>query len=163
MGVDVNLANTQASQLQQYAESLKVAKQNMLSYKTEISVNWVGTETTYIHSGIDKAILQLDSAITQLETITGDIVTTASQIRQEEIAREEAERQARLAAAAAAAEAARIAAAQAAAQSAAQAVAKSSATQQTVSKTNTSKSNSSSSKTNTQKPNSFLSWITSWF
>lgn len=160
MGVDVNLANVQAAQLRQYADSLKNAKKNMQSYKMEISGNWIGMETTYIHSGIDKVILQLDSVIAQLDSIQNDIVITASQIRQEEIAREEAEKQARLAAAA---EDVRIAAEQVATQSATQIVALPSSTQQTVSRISNSQPNSSSSHTNTQKQNSFLGWFSSWF
>lgn len=155
MGVDVNRANGQAAQLKQYAEQLRAAKKNLQKYKTEITLNWVGKETAYIHTGIDQSIAQIDAVISQLETIQGDIVNTATQIRQEEIAREEAERQARLVAAAAAAEAARVAAAQAAAQAAAMAA--------TQASSGGAKASSSSSNISTPKPNSFLGWISSWF
>lgn len=95
MGVDLNQANLQAAYLSNYAEELKNARKKMRSYKEELSVNWVGRETQYVYAGVDKVIFELDVIINELNSLQTDIKNSAVQIRQEEIAREEAERKAR--------------------------------------------------------------------
>lgn len=95
MGVDVNKANTQAAQLQEYANQLRNAKKSLESYQTELSLNWVGTETQYIFTAISNQIKKINSVITELERLQVDVKSVATQIRNEEIAAEEAARKAR--------------------------------------------------------------------
>ena len=95
MGVDVTKANTQAAQLQEYANQLRNAKKSLESYQTELSLNWVGTETQYIFTAISNQINKINSVVAELESLQGDVKSVATQIRNEEIAAEEAAKKAR--------------------------------------------------------------------
>lgn len=95
MGVDVTKANTQAAQLLEYANQLRNAKRSLESYKAELSLNWIGTETQYVLTAISNQITKINTVINELESLQGDIKTVATQIRNEEIAAEEAARKAR--------------------------------------------------------------------
>lgn len=157
MGVDVTKANNQAAQLQDYATQLKGAKNNLQLYKNELSVNWTGTETAYVYAAIDKAIQQINTAITELENLQADVKTVASTIRQEEIAAQKAaEEAARKAAEEAARKAAEAEAARKAAEEAErQKVAQVAATKQTTSSSNNKNSSSSkNSSSNSSKKSS---------
>lgn len=95
MGVDVTKANTQAAQLQEYANQLRNAKKSLESYQTELSLNWVGTETQYIFTAISNQINKINSVVAELESLQGDVKSVATQICNEEIAAEEAAKKAR--------------------------------------------------------------------
>ena len=118
MSINVSAANNQAAQLNDNISKLRDAKRQMQAYRSSVSNNWQGKEVTYILTAIDRVIGDIDSAIRNLDSLSDDIKSVATQIKREEdaaaaAARAAAERAAAERAAAARAEAARAEAARA--------------------------------------------------
>lgn len=84
MAINVNAANTQAAQLNNNSAKLRDAKRQMQAYRSSVSNNWQGREVTYILTAIDRVIGDIDSAIRNLDSLSGDIKTVAAQIKREE-------------------------------------------------------------------------------
>ena len=118
MAINVNAANNQSAQLNDNISKLRDTKRQMQAYRSSVSNNWQGKEVTYILTAIDRVIGDIDSAIRNLDSLSDDIKSVATQIKREEdaaaaAARAAAERAAAERAAAARAEAARAEAARA--------------------------------------------------
>ena len=101
MAINVSAANTQAAQLNDNIAKLRDAKRQMQAYRSSISNNWQGKEVTYILTAIDRVIGDIDSAIRNLDSLSDDIKSTATQIKREEdaaaaAARAKAEKQQRI-------------------------------------------------------------------
>ncbi len=101
MAINVNAANNQAAQLNNNIAKLRDAKRQMQAYRSSVSDNWQGKEVTYILTAIDRVIGEIDSAIRNLDSLSGDIKSVAAQIKREEdaaaaAARVKAEKQERI-------------------------------------------------------------------
>ncbi len=97
MGIDVGSANARAKDLRDCANELRQAQNNLAQYKNHLSNNWQAAETNYFFGAIGGVETQLNQAALELESIAGDIVSTANAIKreEEERARREAEERAR--------------------------------------------------------------------
>lgn len=84
MAINVNTANNQAGQLNNNISQLRNAKKQMLAYKSSVSNNWQGKEVGYILTAIDQVVGDIDSAIRNLDSLSGDIKSVATQIKREE-------------------------------------------------------------------------------
>lgn len=84
MAINVTAANNQAAQLNNNISKLRDAKRQMQAYRSSVSNNWQGREVTYILTAIDRVIGEIDSAIRNLDSLSGDIKTVAAQIKREE-------------------------------------------------------------------------------
>lgn len=97
MGIDVGSANARANDLRGCANDLRSAKSNLAQYKAVFGSDWQATEAGYFASAVGGVENRMNQAISELESIAGDIVSTANAIRkeEEEKARREAEERAR--------------------------------------------------------------------
>lgn len=84
MAINVSAANNQAAQLNDNISKLRDAKRQMQAYRASVSNNWQGKEVTYILIAIDRVIGDIDSAIRNLDSLSDDIKSVASQIKREE-------------------------------------------------------------------------------
>lgn len=84
MAINVNTANSQAAQLNENISKLREAKRQMQTYRSSVSNNWQGKEVTYILTAIDRVIGDIDGAIRNLDSLSGDIKSVAAQIKREE-------------------------------------------------------------------------------
>lgn len=84
MAINVNAANNQAAQLTNNITKLHDAKKQMQQYRASVSNNWQGKEVSYILTAIDRVIGDIDSAIRNLDSLSGDIRTVAAKIKREE-------------------------------------------------------------------------------
>ncbi len=84
MAINVNTANIQAAQLNNNISQLRVAKRHMLAYKASVSNSWQGKEVGYILTAIDQVVGEIDSAIRNLDSLSGDVRSVAAQIKREE-------------------------------------------------------------------------------
>lgn len=84
MAININVANSQAWQLSNYAAQLRSSKDQLVSYKNSLNANWQGQEVPYIINGIDKAIAEIDDAIRQLNSLSTDVQNTAATIKRED-------------------------------------------------------------------------------
>lgn len=98
MAINVNAANLQAGQLNDYAAQLRNTKNRLSEYKNSINNNWQSKEVSYISHAIDQVIAQIDDTIRQLSGLSDDIKYTANKIAsEEEAARIEKQRRIRIA------------------------------------------------------------------
>jgi peptidoglycan hydrolase CwlO-like protein len=95
MGINVGLACSQASALNNYAERLRTVRTGLIQYKGNLNEKWQATEMRLINNAIDELVNELQSIASSLESIGSDIRTTAYEIRNEEIERARAEARAR--------------------------------------------------------------------
>jgi len=84
MAINVSAANSQAAQLNDNIAKLRDAKRQMQAYRSSVSNNWQGKEVTYILTAIDRVVGDIDSAIRNLDSLSDDIKSVASQIKREE-------------------------------------------------------------------------------
>lgn len=84
MAINVNTANNQAGQLNNNISQLRNAKKQMLAYKSSVSNNWQGKEVGYILTAIDQVVGDIDGAIRNIDSLSGDIKNVAAQIKREE-------------------------------------------------------------------------------
>lgn len=84
MAINVSAANNQAAQLNDNISRLRDAKRQMQAYRSSVSNNWQGKEVTYILTAIDRVIGDIDSAIRNLDSLSDDIKSVATQIKREE-------------------------------------------------------------------------------
>ncbi len=84
MAINVNIANSQAVQLDDYATQLRNTKNQLNNYKNSINDNWQGKEVPYISRAIDQVISQIDDTIRQLNGLSSDIKIVANNIKREE-------------------------------------------------------------------------------
>lgn len=108
MAINVTAANQQANNLYGNIDQLRAARQNLAAYKEVLTANWQGEEVGYYVTAIDQVIGEINTAISNIESLTNDIKTVAAQIQKEEQAAAAAAARAAAAAAAKAAQQARI-------------------------------------------------------
>ncbi len=84
MAINVSAANNQAARLNDNISKLRDAKRQMQAYRSSVSNNWQGKEVTYILTAIDQVIGNIDGAIRNLDSLSGDIKNVAAQIKREE-------------------------------------------------------------------------------
>lgn len=84
MGINIYVANNQASQLMACANRLIQARNDLHSYKSSINFNWNSNEMVHINNAIDAAIERINYAINSLNSLSEDVRNTAAQIKREE-------------------------------------------------------------------------------
>ena len=102
MGIDINLAKSQANELSQQAAELRIAVKKLSEYKTSLKSYWKGKEVSPIITAIDNNIKKIKKVIEELEDLETDIKKAANDIKREEdaaAARARAEKQQRIKAA----------------------------------------------------------------
>lgn len=87
MATDVAKATRQANQISSYVWELKTAKSKLNTYKGNLQTNYQSREVQLMTQEIDNINRQIQQAIDELESLRSDIVTVATRIRNEEIAR----------------------------------------------------------------------------
>ncbi|CAM4339047.1 WXG100 family type VII secretion target [Paenibacillus tarimensis] len=105
MGINVGLASSQAGQLRQQASELSASLNNLAQFKAQLGQGWKAEEVAYINQAIDSIHKEITQLAAALNSLGGDIVQTAQEIREEELRREAEARAAAEAAAKAAAKA----------------------------------------------------------
>lgn len=105
MAIDVSLASSQANTITGYYNTENGVKTSIASIKGDIALNWEADEMTSINTNIDSIVKDIATSMTELQTLSSDIVTTANEIKQEEVAAKAAADAATAKAAAAKAEA----------------------------------------------------------
>lgn len=107
MGIDLSAANCRARELQQQASNLRNAKAELNAYMNLLSTYWEGNEVKYYRQAITNLQNRLTNAASSLDSLASSVVSTANEIREEELYQEWLAEQERIRAAeAAAAEAA---------------------------------------------------------
>ena len=86
MAIDVNAANVQARRMSDSISELYSARDKMRNCRSSITSGWKSDEVRYITAAIDQTIAQIEQAIRDIQSLKADVVNTANQIRQEEIA-----------------------------------------------------------------------------
>ena len=92
MGINVGLANSQANSIRQYSSVLRDIMINLKQQKASLNYAWQGTEMQHVNRSLDQLIQQMGSLSSEIDSICGDIISVASEIRREEEAREAAAR-----------------------------------------------------------------------
>lgn len=94
MGINTNLANSQASSLNYCADELREIRNNILSYKNTLNSLWMAQEMAHVNIAIDRILAELGSLIADLPSVASDIGSSAREIKaaEERAAREKAER-----------------------------------------------------------------------
>lgn len=88
MSVDVNMANYQASQLRNYATQLNDVKISLIAYRNQLDANWWSDEIKSIDCAINKITNRIQDIQNKLNVTADNVMNSANQIRQEEIAAE---------------------------------------------------------------------------
>ena len=88
MSVDVNMANYQASQLRNYATQLNDVKISLIAYRNQLDANWSSDEIKSIDCAINKITNRIQDIQKKLNVTADNVMNSANQIRQEEIAAE---------------------------------------------------------------------------
>lgn len=88
MSIDVNSANYQAVKLRNCVSQLNEVKSNLISYKNQLDAEWSSDEIWSIDATIAKLSKRIQDIQNRLNSTADNIVNTANQIRQEEIAAE---------------------------------------------------------------------------
>jgi len=97
MGISISSAQSQANSLRAQASAVRELASALLNEKSDLNISWQAGEMKFLNEVIERITTELGRLSNELDTIAGDVVSVAQEIRAEEIAREEAERQARLA------------------------------------------------------------------
>lgn len=92
MGIDVASAYARERELRDCASQLRGAKNKLEQYKGIFGSSWQGSEIPYYIQAIENVKRDIESAISEMESIGSDISSAAEQIRREE---EEEERRRR--------------------------------------------------------------------
>lgn len=92
MGINVGYAQSRARELSGYAGDLRGIKSGLAQQKIELNQAWKSVEMQYVNRAIDMITAELTSLAAELDSLGGDIIAVANEIRQEEIAAEEARR-----------------------------------------------------------------------
>jgi uncharacterized membrane protein YukC len=95
--INISLANNQIGSLNNYADELRTACNNLQSYKKALNNNWIAQEMIYINLAIEKILSELGSLSSDLHGEANDINSSAKEIKaaEEKAAKEKAEREAR--------------------------------------------------------------------
>lgn len=88
MSVDVNMANYQASQLRNYATQLNDVKISLIAYRNQLDANWWSDEIKSVDCAINKITNRIQDIQNKLNVTADNVMNSANQIRQEEIAAE---------------------------------------------------------------------------
>ncbi len=101
MAINVTVANNQAAQINSCIQQLRRSQTQLKAYKSSIQSSWSGKEVSYILTSIDQTLNEINVAINEMEGISRDIKTNASNIKREEdaaaaAARAQAEKQRRI-------------------------------------------------------------------
>lgn len=86
MGIDLWSAGARANELYGYAGQLQLAKNQLNQYKSVLSTWWQGEEESYYIIAIDQLLTSIDATAGELNGLGTDIVNTANQIHEEEMA-----------------------------------------------------------------------------
>ncbi|WP_239617475.1 hypothetical protein [Cohnella mopanensis] len=97
MGVNVGLAASQASAMNQYSTTLRDINNSLKQYRANLNLAWQSDEMVFVNQAIDRLTNEIVLLSKELESLGSDIVSVANEIYREE----EAARQAAAAAAAA--------------------------------------------------------------
>lgn len=92
MGINVEQARSQASQISQYVSVLRDIQRSMDSFRGDLNQVWQAEEMNYVNNAISSMMQQLSSCSSSLDSLSSDIISTAQEIKREEEAREAAER-----------------------------------------------------------------------
>ena len=92
MGIDVNRARSQASQLSYYSSVLRDVQRSLEAYRGNLNQVWQAEEMNEVNKAIGAMMQQLASCSSALDSLGSDISSTAQEIRSEEESREAAER-----------------------------------------------------------------------
>ena len=90
MAINVTRANQQAAEIAGKVAELRIAKNHLLKYKSELQCNWQGREVGLFVQSVDDSIAKINALLGTLTTLSNDIKTTADAIYREEKAAEEA-------------------------------------------------------------------------
>lgn len=94
MGINMPLAISQAKMISDHASQLRGVLNKLHHYKSDLNTFWKATEMQYINLAIDRINSELSNLVSELNTLSADITSTAHEIRREEEAREAAAREA---------------------------------------------------------------------
>lgn len=94
MPINVSHANVQAGEISKHASTLQGIRNSLSSFKVSLNGAWRSQEMTYVNSAIDMMMNDLASLVSELGSLSGDISSVAQEIRNEEIAIENAAREA---------------------------------------------------------------------
>ncbi|MFC4302822.1 hypothetical protein [Cohnella boryungensis] len=92
MGIHVGTAASQASSLQSHAAALREVVNGLTQDKAALNQAWQADEMRSANAAVDRILSELSQTISDLQSLSGDIVSVANEIRQEELAREAAAR-----------------------------------------------------------------------
>ncbi|MDQ0885068.1 putative nucleic acid-binding Zn-ribbon protein [Paenibacillus sp. V4I9] len=92
MGINMEQASSQASQISQYASVLRDIQRSMDSFRGNLNHVWQAEEMNYVNNAITSMMQQIASCSSSLDALSSDISSTAWEIKREEEAREAAER-----------------------------------------------------------------------
>lgn len=84
MAINVNAANQQAAEIAAKVNRLRMARNELGQYRTELQSNWQGQEVGLFVQSIDAEIAKIDALIGTLNSIGTDIRNTAAAIKREE-------------------------------------------------------------------------------
>jgi len=82
--INLTAENERARQTREFAEGLRNARRELLSYQSELQSHWNATEMTHINNAINDLLNRLKTEATSLDNISTDIVTAAQEVRRAE-------------------------------------------------------------------------------
>jgi archaellum component FlaC len=92
LGINVSHNNLQASKLGNYISSLRYIKNDLDSFKSNLSYGWQAKEMTYINNAINDITKEINKLTGELDRLSNDIVLVGQEIKQEEDEKEAAEK-----------------------------------------------------------------------
>ncbi|MFD0671941.1 hypothetical protein [Cohnella sp. GCM10027633] len=96
MGISVSSAQSQANSLRAQATAIRDLANSLHNEKGDLNVAWQASEMKYVNMAIERIVIELRDLGTEIDSIAGDVVSVAYEIKAEEDrAREEEERRAR--------------------------------------------------------------------
>ncbi|WP_027088427.1 hypothetical protein [Cohnella panacarvi] len=97
MGISISSAQSQANSLRAQASAVRDLANDLLNEKSDLNVSWQAGEMRFLNEVIERIAAELGKLSGELDSIAGDVISVAHEIKAEEEAKAEAERQARLA------------------------------------------------------------------
>lgn len=95
MAINVSLANSQACNIRGYCNRLNSINNSINNMINSIDYDWQSDETGYMNTNIDSTARSISELVTKFQTLSGDIITSANETKQEEVKEEQAAAQAR--------------------------------------------------------------------
>jgi len=91
MSINVGLAASQASAMNQYATTLREINNSLQQYRANLNLAWHSDEMVFVNQAIDRLTNEIVQLSRELESLGSDIVSVANEIyREEEAARQAA-------------------------------------------------------------------------